>query len=111
MRLAYVAVPALLPAIAFGAARDVLSTPGLGVPPGAAAAGFNTLALDDDFTKELPTNWLGGCSHAGNGEPVGNFRADDKRHTWWLNFWWAYNHQRCIVAQKSDPKFGGLVLD
>ena len=111
MRLAYVAVPALLPAIAFGAARDVLSTPGLRVPPGAAAAGFNTLALNDDFTKQLPHNWLGGCSHAGNGEPVGDFRADDKGHNWWLNFWWAYNHQRCIVAQKSDPKFGGLVLD
>jgi hypothetical protein len=87
--------------------------PGSGptVPSQAAAAGFTTLALNSDFTQQLPSNWLGGCAVAGNGQPVGDFFSDDTGHTWWLNLWWAYNYQPCLTVQRQDPTFGGLVLD
>jgi hypothetical protein len=80
-------------------------------PAAAQVAGFTTLALNSDFTKQLPANWLGGCAVAGSGTPVGNFNSDDTGHTWWLNLWWSYNYQPCDTAQRADPTFGGLVLD
>jgi hypothetical protein len=81
------------------------------VPPGAAAAEFKTLALNSDFTLQLPPNWLGGCSVAGNGQPVTGFFQDDSGHTWWQNIWWSQSYQPCNTVQRADPTFGGLVLD
>jgi hypothetical protein len=82
------------------------------VPAGAKAAGFTTLALNSDFTHQLPSNWLGGCSVAGNGQSVSDFFADDTGHTWWMNIWWAYNYQPCLTVQRQDPNgVDGLVLD
>lgn len=90
-----------------------VAAPGLRptVPASAAAAGFTTLALNSDFTQQLPSNWLGGCPVAGNGADVTPFNTDDKRHTWWLNIWWANTHEPCNTVQVQDPTFGGLVLD
>jgi len=81
------------------------------IPGGARAAGFNTVALNEDFTKQKPADWLGGCAHAGDGRPVLPWGQDDHGHTWWLNFWWAYGSQPCLTAQRQDPQYGGLALD
>jgi hypothetical protein len=80
-----------------------------GTPPGAATAGFTTLALNSDFTKQLSANWLGGCAIAGNGAPVNT--SDAGAHNWWMNVWWSRTYQPCTVVQVSDPVFGGLTLD
>jgi hypothetical protein len=84
---------------------------GPAIPPGAQAAGFTMLALDSDFTQQLPSNWLGGCPVAGNGAPVTPFNTDDTGHTWWMNIWWANTYQPCNTVQVQDPTYGGLVLD
>jgi hypothetical protein len=83
---------------------------GPSAPAGAAAAGFTTLALNSDFTQQMPAGWLGGCANPGDYTPVNN--ADDgKPHSWWLNLWWSQNYYSCAVGQVADPAFGGLVLD
>ena len=79
-------------------------------PTGAQAAGFTTLALNSDFTQQLPSNWLGGCAVAGSGAPT-NLNDNSTGHSWWMNLWWMYGYQPCTVAQRIDPAFGGLVLD
>src|SRR5262249_8960964 len=76
-----------------------------------AAAKFTTLALNSDFTVQLPPNWLGGWRVAGNGEPVTAFYTDDTGHTWGLNIWWANTYQPCNTLQVQDPTYGSLVLD
>lgn len=85
------------------------ATPPSGAPPGATSAGYTTLAFDSDFTRQLAPNWLGGCHNAGAGTPVDN--SDLHAHNWWLNIWWARNYQWCVVTQRTDPQYGGLVLD
>jgi len=81
------------------------------VPGGARAAGFTTVALREDFSKQKPSNWLGGCLQAGDGSPVTPWGQDDRGHIWWLNFWWAHGSQACWAAQRQDPHSGELVLD
>jgi hypothetical protein len=80
-------------------------------PSGAVAAGFTTLALNSDWTSPMPKNWLGECPNGPDGSWPNNFYADDTGHTWWLNLWWSYDYQHCIVSQVQDPDYGGLVLD
>lgn len=108
----------LLPCVAYADPSSSLSisvVPAGSTPPvpaGAAAAGFTTLALNSDFTQQMPDKWLGGCANPGNGQPVSpQFSDDGGPHIWWLNIWWSANYQPCNVVQKADPKFGGMVLD
>src|SRR5580693_8938461 len=64
------------------------------VPPGAAAAGFTTVALNSDFTQPQPANWLGGCANPGNGAPLSPMFYDDGvPHVWWQNIWWSAQYQ------------------
>jgi hypothetical protein len=83
------------------------------MPAGAAAAGFTTLALDSDFTKQMPAGWLGGCPTPGNGQwPLTpQFFDDGKPHIWWQNIWWSAQYQGCSTGPVTDPVFGGTVLD
>jgi hypothetical protein len=81
----------------------------LPVPPGAQAAGYTTLAMNSDWTTQIPANWLGGCTDAGNGSPVN--LGDTSGHDWWMNIWWSENYQPCLTAQVTDPSSGGLALD
>jgi hypothetical protein len=104
----------LLPGVAHSAdpkaALSATGVPsGLSVPAGAAAAGFTTLALNSDFTQQLPTNWLGGCPNGPDGLP--NRLSDNTGHIWWNNIWWAPTNSACNVTQRKDPHYGGLVLD
>jgi len=74
----------LVPCIAYGAdPRLRVAAPGSAqsAPAGAVAAGFTTLALNSDFTKQLRPNWLGGCPVAGSGVGVTRFNADNTGHT------------------------------
>jgi len=117
----FAATTLLLPCLAFGGnpSADLsvqvvpLTPPGSGgpaKPPGPAAAlGFTTLALNSDFTQQMPTNWLGGCPNGANGQvPDTN---DVTGHTWWINRYWNSTYQPCNIAQVQDPAGGGLVLD
>jgi hypothetical protein len=117
-KLLFVTSTLVLPYLAYAAdpsaslsVQVVPAESGPTAPAGAQAAGYTTLALNSDFTHQLPSNWLGGCAVAGNGAPVGDFYQDDTGHTWWLNIWWSYNYQSCNTVQRADPDFGGLVLD
>ena len=73
-------------------------------PPAAGSVGYTTLAMNSDFTQQLPENWLGGCPNSANGKPVN--LGDNAGHTWFLNPWWSATYQRCSVRQASDPKYG-----
>jgi hypothetical protein len=82
------------------------------VPPGAAAAGFTTVALNSDFTQPQPANWLGGCANPGNGAPLSPMFYDDGvPHVWWQNIWWSAQYQGCATGQITDPVYGGTTLD
>lgn len=81
-------------------------------PPGAETAGYTTLALDNDFTKPMPANWLGGCANPGNGQPNNPMYFDDGGpHSWWQNRWWSRGYQPCNIGPVTDPVYGGTVLD
>ena len=80
-------------------------------PPAAGSVGYTTLALNSDFTQQLPENWLGGCPNGANGKPVNLGDNAGAGHTWFLNLWWSATYQRCSVRQASDPKYGGTILD
>jgi hypothetical protein len=80
-------------------------------PSGAQAAKFTTLALNSDFTQQMPPNWLGGCAVAGDGQPTFGYFEDDVGHTWWLNAWYFQGLENCNTVQATDPVFGDSVLD
>ena len=60
-------------------------------PPGAAAAGLTTLALNSDFTQPLQKNWLGGCPNGPDGSATDT--NDNTRHIWYNNVWWGAGNQ------------------
>jgi hypothetical protein len=80
------------------------------IPIAAVKAGFTSLAMDIDFTRPLPTNWLGGCGIAGSGDPV-DFTGISGRILN-QNFWWDPTEVPCDTVQVPEPPFGmGLTLD
>ena len=86
--------------------------PSLLPPPGAAAAGLTTLALNSDFTQPLPKNWLGGCPNGPDGSATDT--NDNTGHIWYNNFWWGAGNQYarpCDVKKVTDRSFGGTILD
>ena len=120
-RLSFVAVLCLLCLTHGAAAADSLrgnsdspavssaGTTGPVPPAGAQAAGFTTLAYNGDFSRRLPTNWLGGCPGGPNGSQ--NDLSDDAGHIWWNNLWWSNSHSPCTISQVTDSTYRGRVLD
>jgi hypothetical protein len=115
--LFFAASALLFPCLAFGgnpsadlSVQVVTLTPsGPTVPQGASTAGLNTLALNSDFTQQMPVNWVGGCAVAGNGAATNT--SDTTGHTWWQNRYWSSNYQPCNIVQVTDPTYGGTVLN
>jgi hypothetical protein len=79
------------------------------IPPAAQAAGFTTLALNSDFERPMPKNWLGGCPNGADGSATNT--SDNKGHVWYNNIWWKSGSQPCTIRQVADPKYGGITLD
>ncbi len=70
-------------------------------PPGATAAGFTTLAWNDDFTQSQPANWID-C-----------FPSDGQVHRWYMGrVFYGSSATPCgSTAQVIDPLTGQLAVD
>jgi len=102
-------IPFALVGVMTAAVAAVTPVVASSIPPAAAEAGFNTVALDSDFTRRLPKNWLGGCPNGADGSPTNT--SDNTGHVWYNNTWWKSQANSCDVKQVTDPKYGGTVLD
>jgi len=77
---------------------------GLTAPAPAVAAGFTFPANVTDFTKALPTNWLGSCPSGPDG--IFNQNDLDGTHRWWAG--WGFFPQSYTCNKKPAGESGAL---